>query len=82
MLLLVIEAVSPSSVTLDRVTKPAIYAETGIPYFWRIDALDEGAARLQAYALDPGTRTYAKEAEFDSGETGTPGAPVARQRST
>ena len=30
-LLLVVEAVSPSSVTLDRVTKPAIYAEQGIP---------------------------------------------------
>lgn len=35
--LLAVEALSPSSVTLDRVTQPAIYAEQGIPYFWRID---------------------------------------------
>ena len=54
--LLVVEAVSPSSVTMDRVTKPAIYAEQGIPYFWRIDALDEGAVRLEAYALHPDVR--------------------------
>jgi Uma2 family endonuclease len=66
--LLVVEAVSPSSVTMDRVTKPAIYAEQGIPYFWRIDALDEGAPRLEAYALEEGTRTYVKEAELGSGD--------------
>jgi Uma2 family endonuclease len=67
----VVEAVSPSSITLDRVTKPAIYAETGIPYFWRIDSLSGRGRRLQAYRLDPRTGEYALEAEFDSGETGT-----------
>src|SRR6476659_7483562 len=30
--LLAVEAVSPSSVTMDRVTKPAVYAEQGIMY--------------------------------------------------
>jgi Uma2 family endonuclease len=69
--LLVVEAVSPSSVTMDRVTKPAIYAEQGIPYFWRIDALDEGAVRLEAYALDPASGTYVREAEFGPDESGT-----------
>ena len=68
---LVVEAVSPSSITLDRVTKPAIYAETGIPYFWRIDSLSGRGRRLQAYRLDPRTGEYALEAEFVSGETGT-----------
>ena len=58
--LLVVEAVSPSSVTMDRVTKPAVYAEQGTAYFWRIDALDEGKPRLEAYALDPGIKTYVK----------------------
>jgi Uma2 family endonuclease len=70
-LLLVVEAVSPSSVTLDRVTKPAIYAEQGIPYFWRIDALDQGVARLEAYALDPATTTYVKEVELGPRESGS-----------
>ena len=67
--LLVVEAVSPSSVTMDRVTKPAVYAEQGIPYFWRVDALDEGKPRVEAYALDPGTRTYIPEAELGPGES-------------
>jgi len=67
--LLVVEAVSPSSVTLDRVTKPAVYAEQAIPYFWRIDTLDEGGVRLQAYALAP-KGTYVQEAELGPGETG------------
>ena len=56
---------------MDRVTKPAIYAEQGIPYFWRIDAVDEGAVRLEACALDPETRTYVKEAELGPGDSGT-----------
>jgi Uma2 family endonuclease len=47
--LLAVEVVSPSSVTLDRVTKPAIYAEQGIPYFWRID----DGPTLQTFRLDP-----------------------------
>ena len=68
--LLVVEAVSPSSVTMDRVTKPAIYAEHGIPCFWRIDALDEGAPRLEVYALAPGARSYVKKAELGSRESG------------
>jgi Uma2 family endonuclease len=75
--LLVVEAVSPSSVTMDRVTKPAIYAEQGIPYFWRIDALDEGAVRLEAYALHPASGTYVREgpssAAMSPGRSSTPG---------
>ncbi len=70
-LILVVEAVSPSSVTLDRVTKPAIYAEMGIPYFWRIDSLRGLGPRLQAYRLDPRTGEYVLQAEFGPGEAGT-----------
>lgn len=68
--LLVLEAVSPSSVTMDRVTKPAIYAEQGIPYFWRIDTPDEGQVQLQAFALGA-KGTYVQEAELGPGATGT-----------
>ena len=68
--LLVVEAVSPSSVTLDRVTKPAIYAEQGIPYFWRIDTVDGDQVRLQTFALGS-QGTYVQEAELGPGEIGT-----------
>lgn len=34
---LVVEIVSPSSKTEDRVTKPAVYAEAGIPCYWRVE---------------------------------------------
>ena len=67
---LAVEAVSPSSITLDRVAKPAIYAEIGIPYFWRIDSLGGGGPRLEAFRLDPRTDQYGLYAEFGSGESG------------
>jgi Uma2 family endonuclease len=67
--LLVVEAVSPSSVTMDRVTKPAIYAEQGIPYFWRIDAVDGDGPRLETYRLIDGS--YTLDAKFAPGESGT-----------
>jgi Uma2 family endonuclease len=68
---LVVEAVSPSSITLDRVTKPAIYAEMGIPYFWRIDSLGGRGPRLEAFRLDPTTSQYVLEAELGPGDIGT-----------
>lgn len=67
---LVLEAVSPSSVTLDRVTKPAVYAEMGIPYFWRIDSLRGMGPRLEVFRLDPKTGEYTLQAEFGPGDTG------------
>jgi Uma2 family endonuclease len=35
--LLAVEVMSPSSVTDDRVTKPAQYARAGIPHYWRLE---------------------------------------------
>ena len=64
--LLAVEVVSPSSVTLDRVTKPAVYAEQGIPFFWRID---DGPA-LQAYRLDAPDSRYRLAAELGPGQRG------------
>ena len=34
---LVVEVMSPSSVSTDRVAKPAQYAASGIPHFWRLE---------------------------------------------
>jgi len=35
--LAVVEVVSPSSTTTDRILKPALYAAAGIPCFWRVE---------------------------------------------
>lgn len=57
-ILLAVEVAEPSSVTMDRITKPAMYAESGIPAYWRIDEdytthcfrLEAGAYTLVAKA--------------------------------
>lgn len=58
--LLVIEVMSPGSVTTDRADKPAEYATAGIGHFWRIELDDaERKLTLYRYGLDPTTRSYA-----------------------
>lgn len=55
---LVVEVVSPSSKANDRRMKPSIYAEAGIPHFWRVELQpfkDQGSDQLPVlftYALD------------------------------
>ena len=62
--LLAVEVVSPSSVTLDRITKPVVYAEQGIPFYWRIEA----EPRLLCHRLDPATGGYVLDRELAPGE--------------
>ena len=69
--LLVVECVSPGSVTMDRSAKPVGYAEAGIPFFWRVD----DGPRLQSYRLDPRTGRYDAVVEIGPGEAGEPLAP-------
>ncbi|MGI8307526.1 Uma2 family endonuclease [Saccharopolyspora hattusasensis] len=59
--LLVVEVMSPGSVTADQTDKPAEYAAAGIEHFWRIESDRQDDRRLTAfrYRLDPTTRTYA-----------------------
>jgi Uma2 family endonuclease len=47
---LAIEIVSPTSQSMDRITKPALYAKAGIPYYWVIET--EGGLTVQTYKLD------------------------------
>jgi Uma2 family endonuclease len=47
--LLVVEVMSPSSVTNDRFAKPGQYAQAGIAHYWRIEPRDRV---LVTYALD------------------------------
>lgn len=47
----VCEVTSPSTVSRDRVTKRALYARSGIPYYWIVDP---DARTLEALRLDEG----------------------------
>lgn len=69
--LLVVEVVSPSSVILDRRAKPGVYAEHGIPYFWRVDH----GPRLETFRLDPTTGEYTMVTELGPGQAGEVAAP-------
>ncbi|MGH3861131.1 Uma2 family endonuclease [Actinokineospora sp.] len=59
--LLVVEIMSPGSVTTDQTDKPAEYAASAIPYFWRVESAETDEQKLTVfrYRLDPTTRTYA-----------------------
>lgn len=57
---LVVEVMSPGSVTADQTDKPAEYAVAGIEHFWRVESnRDEDVLTVFRYRLDPTTRTYA-----------------------
>ncbi|HVV08607.1 Uma2 family endonuclease [Amycolatopsis sp.] len=58
--LLVVEVMSPGSVTADQVDKPAEYSRAGIQHFWRLENADDTTAGLTMfrYRLDPTTGTY------------------------
>jgi Uma2 family endonuclease len=57
---LVVEVMSPGSVTTDQTDKPAEYAAAGIRHYWRVE-LDpaESVLSVFSYRLDPTTGTYA-----------------------
>jgi Uma2 family endonuclease len=57
---LVVEVMSPGSVTTDQTDKPAEYAAARIPYYWRLE-LDPAEQILSVfcYRLDPTTGAYA-----------------------
>jgi Uma2 family endonuclease len=48
---LVAEIVSPSSVTIDRLIKPAVYASAGIPSYWRVERGEGGVMTVAVYEL-------------------------------
>jgi Uma2 family endonuclease len=65
---LVVEVMSPSSVTTDQIDKPGEYAAAGIEHFWRVESMDNAERGLTVfrYRLDPTTRVYAS-AGVDTG---------------
>ncbi|MEU6074460.1 Uma2 family endonuclease [Micromonospora sp. NPDC047074] len=63
--MLVVEIVAEGSRSIDRVLKPALYAEAGIPYFWRIET--DSWTVVHAHKLDPAKRVYVEQARMTDG---------------
>ena len=68
--ILAVEIVSPTSQAMDRITKPALYAAAGIPYYWRIE-IDDGIS-VDTFKIDPEAEMYRPfglfEVEIDAPE--------------
>jgi Uma2 family endonuclease len=57
--LLVVEVMSPGSVTADQTDKPAEYAAAGIEHYWRVEHnARNGGLSVFCYRLDPTTGSY------------------------
>lgn len=53
---LAVEIVSPTSTSMDRITKPALYAAAGIPFYWRIETND--GLIVHSYKINPEHEIY------------------------
>jgi Uma2 family endonuclease len=62
----VVEIVSPSTVSIDRAVKPALYAEAGIPVYWRVELHE--TAKIVVCTLRQ--RTYVTHATLTAGTKG------------
>lgn len=56
--LLAVEVVSEESEERDRKRKPQLYAEAGIPHFWRVEEAEGMRPVVYVYELDPATAAY------------------------
>jgi Uma2 family endonuclease len=59
---LAVEIVSPSSQSMDRVMKPALYAKAGIPFYWMIEI--DSAITVHTYKLDFTDEVYQPSGTF------------------
>jgi Uma2 family endonuclease len=59
---LAVEVISPSSVTMDQITKSALYAQAGIPYYWLVDT--EPRIAVRTFRLDAAYGLYQPTGEF------------------
>jgi Uma2 family endonuclease len=75
-IVLVVEVVSPGSMTTDRITKPAQYAAAGIAHYWRVET---DPISVTAYRLTPGTNTYTEVASWRGGEIARLSSPFPVQ---
>ncbi|WP_433264451.1 Uma2 family endonuclease [Micromonospora vinacea] len=77
---LAIEIVSPSTRSIDRVLKPALYAQAGIPFYWRIET--EVALEVVTYRIDAVNEVYTETGRWtkfvDTGEPFPINLPISR----
>jgi Uma2 family endonuclease len=59
---LAVEIVSPSTQSMDRVMKPALYAKAGIPFYWMIEI--DGGIAVHTYKLDFTDEVYQPSGTF------------------
>jgi Uma2 family endonuclease len=59
---LAVEIVSPGSVTMDRITKPALFAEAGVPLYWRIETAN--GIEVHTHRLEPAAAVYRSTGAF------------------
>ena len=71
--LLAVEVVSPSSRRLDRLLKPAVLAEAGVPAYWRVELEGPGTPSVTVYEL-AGT-AYREVTTVAAGEAGNVDVP-------
>ncbi|MET7751065.1 Uma2 family endonuclease [Micromonospora sp. NPDC005367] len=78
---LAIEIVSPSTRSIDRVLKPALYAQAGIPFYWRVET-DDGTLEIVTYRIDAVNEVYTETGRWtkfvDTGEPFPINLPLAR----
>ncbi|MEU6115484.1 Uma2 family endonuclease [Streptomyces sp. NPDC047117] len=55
---LVVEVVSDGSRLQDRVSKPALYAEAGLPFFWRVERGEDGIPVVHEFWLSRASGEY------------------------
>ena len=59
---LAVEIVSPTSQSMDRITKPALFAKAGIPYYWVIET--DGGFLVRTYKLNFEDEVYQPSGTF------------------
>jgi Uma2 family endonuclease len=59
---LAVEIVSPTSQSMDRVMKPALYAKAGIPHYWMVET--EGGITVHTYKLEFTDEVYQPSGTF------------------
>jgi Uma2 family endonuclease len=70
---LAVEVMSPSSVRMDRLVKPSVYAEAGVPAFWRVELDGPGTPSVVVCALDGDV--YREVVTVRAGDVVTVGVP-------
>ncbi|MET7970577.1 Uma2 family endonuclease [Micromonospora sp. NPDC005305] len=78
---LAVEIVSPNTRSIDRVLKPTLYAQAGIPFYWRIEWEDEELV-VYTYKIDPVHEVYTETGRWtkfvDTGEPFPVNLPISR----